>query len=58
MHALWNSYKYCKQGSIILYMDGNTELLGKEVLSLYNFMYATTKANIAYSNEFHLDASS
>jgi len=41
---------YCSSGSIVLNIDGDDELIGRNVLNIFNAAYQNEKAGVAYSN--------
>jgi hypothetical protein len=40
---------YCKSGEIVMILDGDDSLLGREVMSLFNAVYQKNKAGLVYS---------
>jgi hypothetical protein len=47
------SRSHCPKNSISLNIVGNAELIGKNVLKMFNAIYQTNKISIAYSNFYH-----
>lgn len=47
------SRTHCPKDSISLNIVGNAELIGKNVLKMFNVIYQTNKISIAYSNFYH-----
>jgi hypothetical protein len=43
-------YDYCRSGEILAIVDGDDELIGRQVLKLFNAAYHRTKAFAIYSN--------
>jgi hypothetical protein len=41
---------HCSKNSIVLTVDGDDELIGRNVLKLLNWGYQTKKAGVIYSN--------
>jgi hypothetical protein len=42
--------QYCRPSDIYLIVDGDDELLGRQVLKLFNAVFQSTKAWFVYSN--------
>jgi hypothetical protein len=53
--AVWSASESCRDDSIAIYIDGNTELLGKEVFRMYNFYFSEFRANVVYGDHYTLD---
>jgi hypothetical protein len=51
MANIYNAvYNYCRPGEILAVVDGDDELVGKQVFKLFNAAYHKTKAFSIYSN--------
>lgn len=52
--ALQNIYNavhnHCKHGEIVMLVDGDDALIGRQVFSLYNAIYQRTESALVYSN--------
>ena len=46
----YSAKKYCREGEILMIVDGDDELVGQHVLHLFNAHYHRTKALSVYSN--------
>ena len=57
--ALENTYlaihNYCSPDSIVVTVDGDDELIGKNVLKMFNAGYQLHKAGVIYSNFYWYD---
>ncbi len=55
--AMINQYyamhKHCKKGEVVMVIDGDDEIVGTQVFSLYNTIYQSKRANFVYSNYLH-----
>lgn len=53
MLALANIYNaitnHCKSGEIVMLVDGDDSLLGRQAMSLFNAVYQKNKAGLVYS---------
>ena len=47
--------KNCRNDSIFIAIDGDDELIGKQVLKLYNAVYQQQQAYVVYSNWISFD---
>jgi hypothetical protein len=42
--------KHCKKGEVMMIIDGDDELVGKQVFRLFNAIYQSKSANYVYTN--------
>lgn len=56
VYSAFTASKLCKEGSLIVYFDGNSELIGKEVFNTINSHFAEKRPNILYADQFSLYA--
>lgn len=54
-YAVWTAAQKCPEDTLAVVMDGNTELLGKEVLKMFSFHFSDYRANVVYSDHYTLD---
>ena len=47
MHA------FCRKGEVVMFIDGDDEIIGAQVFNLYSSVYQSKKANFVYSNYLH-----
>ena len=56
MTALANHYfgtlLHCGKDAVALHVDGDDELIGRNVLKVFNWAYQTKKSGVVYSNFF------
>jgi hypothetical protein len=45
-----NAVEHCGNDSIIVTLDADDELIGRNVLKVFNWAYVTKKAGVIYSN--------
>ena len=51
MANIYNSvHSFCKEGEILIIVDGDDEMIGRYVLQLFNAFYHQTKSLSIYSN--------
>lgn len=59
--ALSNIYsaakQYCSEDSIVMSIDGDDELIGKNVFKIFNAQYQILKGGVIYSNFYYYDQS-
>lgn len=48
-------HKYCSSDSIAVGIDGDDELIGKNVLKIFNAAYQKYKAGVIWSNFYWYD---
>lgn len=53
--ALWTAAKSCQQDTFAIYLDGNSQLLGKDVFNMMNYQISKFKANVVYGGQYTLD---
>jgi hypothetical protein len=56
--AVISAGKVCKEGSVVVMLDGNTELIGKEALNILDSTYRISNPVVLYPSHYLLDASS
>lgn len=49
------AHKYCDYNQILMIVDGDDELIGAQVLSLFNSLYQSQKYYVLYSNHLYYD---
>jgi glycosyltransferase involved in cell wall biosynthesis len=58
-YALANYYqavhRHCHRDSIVITLDGDDELVGRNVFKLFNWAYQTKRAGVVYSNFYWYD---
>ena len=58
--ALANIYNgitnYCKSGEIVMMLDGDDSLLGRQVMATFNAVYQKNRAGMVYSKYFSISA--
>lgn len=56
--AVLSAAKRCREDSLVVLLDGNTELIGKEVFSIIDSEQRSGKSVVLYSDHYTLDVSS